>query len=265
MISEKFISGATARGLRGRMVFADAQLFGRTGKRCVQVLSRYSQRGKSHLSDDDCFFLSLFVEILMNGKPRTIQKVATQQVLIFTDAWYEKEARSRRGGVGGVLIDLAVARWEFFSIELTDDMLFQLGEAHRAQLILEAETLAAVLSFMLWSEVFSGRLGHLFIDNEGTKFSLLRGVSENECVNKLAQIFAKHEMQSAALIWISRVASHTNIADGCNFVVKRNALIDHLMQDCCWTNSSHNAKWGMGCVTGRSPFEKFVSAAVAYR
>ena len=50
VISEKVISGATARGLHGRMVFADAQLFERTGKRCMQVLSRYSQRGKSHLS-----------------------------------------------------------------------------------------------------------------------------------------------------------------------------------------------------------------------
>ena len=101
----------------------------------------------------------------------------------------------------------------------------------------------AVLGFMLWSEVFSGRLGHLLIDNEGTTFSLLRGVSENECVNKLAQIFAKHKMQSAALIWISIVASHSNIPsrNECNFVVKTNAvdrspdarlLLDELITQC---------------------------------
>ena len=64
---------------------------------------------------------------------------------------------------------------------------------------------------MLWSDSFEG---HLFADNEGTKFSLLRGVSDNECVNKLVQAFGKHETLSATTIWISRAASHSNIADG---------------------------------------------------
>ena len=62
VIADGFISGAMARKLHGRMVFADAQLFDRTGKRCVQVLSRCSQRGKSWLDEDDCFFLKLFVD-----------------------------------------------------------------------------------------------------------------------------------------------------------------------------------------------------------
>ena len=246
VVSEKFISGATARRLHGRMVFADAQLFGRTGKRCMRVLSRCSQKGKSQLSDSDCFSLRLFVDMLKNGKPRVIKQLPAQQVLVFTDACYEREARSWRGGVGGVLVDLATNRWEFFSIELTDVMLEQLGEAHRAQLIFEAETLAAVLGFILWSGDLGGRLGHLFIDNEGTKFSLLRGVSENECVNKLAQIFAEYEMQSSALVWLSRVASHSNIADGpsrndCTMLAKHRAvdrtadaklLLDKLITQC---------------------------------
>lgn len=43
-------------------VFADAQRFARTGKRCMQVLSRCFQRDKSWLDEDDCFFLKLFVD-----------------------------------------------------------------------------------------------------------------------------------------------------------------------------------------------------------
>ena len=229
VIDAGWISGSQARRLHGRMVFADAQIFGRTGKRCMQVLSRCSQRGKSKLSVDDCFFLGLFVDMLKNGKPRTIQKFATEQVLIFTDACYEKEARVWRGGIGGVQINLSLCCWEFFSLELNDDALMKLGEAHKGQMIFEAETLAAVVGFMLWSDSFVGRLGHLFIDNEGTKYCLLRGASDNGCVNELARIFAKHEMESTALTWISRVASHSNIADGpsrneCELVKSKGAV-----------------------------------------
>lgn len=94
VISAGFVTGAVARRLHGRMLFADAQLFGRTGKRCTQVLSRCSQRSKCKLSEDDRFFLQLFVEMLQCGKPRFIQRSATQQALIFTDACYENERRT---------------------------------------------------------------------------------------------------------------------------------------------------------------------------
>ncbi len=108
-------------------------------------------------------------------------------------------------------------------------MLKELGEAHKAQLIFEAETLAAGVGFMLWSSSFDGRLGHLFIDNEGTKYCLLKGVSDNDCVNKLAQAFAKHETESTALTWLSRVSSHSKIADGpsrnqCSLVISKGAI-----------------------------------------
>ena len=70
----------------------------------MQVLSRCSQLGKSKLSKDDCFFLGTCVDMLQHGKRRIIQKFATEQVLIFTDAsYYETYARVWCGGVRGVL------------------------------------------------------------------------------------------------------------------------------------------------------------------
>ena len=245
-INDGVVSGANGRRLYGRMVFADAQLFGRTGKRYMQVLSRCSQSNKSKLSNNDCFFLGLFIDMLKNGKPRVIQRFATEQVLVFTDACYEKEARTWKGGVGGVQIDLSLGKWEFFSLELDNGMLAKLGEAHKNQLIFEAETLAAVVGFLLWSSSFAKRLGHLFIDNDGTKYCLLKGASDNECVNKLSRVFAKHEMESTALIWIFRVASHSNIADGpsrndCELVRSKGVIdksklaseiLDHLIAQC---------------------------------
>ena len=53
----------------------------------------------------------------------------------------------------------------------------------------------------------------LFVDNEGTKFSLLKAASDNQVVDKLSQLFASVEHESRTYLWLSRVASYSNIAD----------------------------------------------------
>ena len=53
----------------------------------------------------------------------------------------------------------------------------------------------------------------LFADNEGTKFSLLKALSDNACVDAMAEEFAKLECQLHTTMWIARVPSKSNIAD----------------------------------------------------
>lgn len=53
----------------------------------------------------------------------------------------------------------------------------------------------------------------IFVDNEGSKFALLKGVSDNLCVDCLAMIFAEQEARLSLSPWLSRVPSHSNIAD----------------------------------------------------
>ena len=163
--------------------------------------------------------------MLRKGKPRPIHKPATDQVLVFIDACYEKDARNWRSGVGGVCFDPTYNCWQYFSLEVGHDgMLERLGENHKAQLIFEVETIAAVLGMLLWSHAFKGRLGHLFSDNEGTKFCLLRGVSDNACVNMSTQIFARHGMNSKALTWISRAIADGPSRNDCSFVSSKQAF-----------------------------------------
>ena len=88
-----------------------------------------------------------------------------------------------------------------------------MGELCKKQIIFEAETLAAVIAFQLWSRRFENRRCVLFVDNEGTKFSLLRGVSENKVVDSLAENFVELESKLHAFIWLARVPSHCNVAD----------------------------------------------------
>lgn len=56
--------------LRGRMQFAEAQVFGRTGRRCLKVLSSFAECHKQHLDAEDIFFLDLFKRLLQKQCPQ---------------------------------------------------------------------------------------------------------------------------------------------------------------------------------------------------
>ena len=58
-----------------------------------------------------------------------------------------------------------------------------------------------------------GRKSFIYVDNEGTKFSLIKGTSDNSTVDLLVHVFVEHEIFVSTLSWISRVSSHSNIAE----------------------------------------------------
>ena len=215
ILSTGFILGARARSLQGRMLFADSQIFGRVGRRCTRVLAKCADKHKYILGDDDKFFLKTFVHMLDTGPPREIGCLpASCGTLIFTDACFEKDAECWRSGVGGVLYEVVSESWRYFSLEVSDPLLALLGEGEKEQLIFEVETLAAVMAYILWTPLLSSQFCFLFVDNEGTKFSLVKGFSDNACVCKLVQKFALHESETHIMSWISRVPSYSNVADG---------------------------------------------------
>ena len=77
----------------------------------------------------------------------------------------------------------------------------------------ETETPCALLAYCLWTEIFAERMCFLYVDNEGTKFSLMKSTSENSTVDVMAQIFAETETHVKTLCWLARVSSFSNIAD----------------------------------------------------
>ena len=51
------------------------------------------------------------------------------------------------------------------------------------------------------------------MDNEGTKFSLTRGKSDNIVVDAIAHVFAEIESSTNTLCWISRLSLYSNADD----------------------------------------------------
>ena len=210
--TEKPITRVDAQRLRGRMQFAEAQLFGRVGKRCIRALSSVADGFANGLNQRDIQFIYIFCDMIESGPPRKLTARSADCFHIFTDACYERDAVSWPCGVGGVLV-CAEGPIAFFSLELHADVRVLLGEQHKKQIIFECETLAAVIAFILWSKVFEAKRSILYVDNEGSKFALIKGFADNEVVDKLAYLFATVETGIHSFLWIARVASYSNIAD----------------------------------------------------
>ena len=64
LIEQGFVTQLEAQKLRGRMQFAESQIYGRTGKRCIGALKEFACRRRTNLLDREITFLKLFVSLL---------------------------------------------------------------------------------------------------------------------------------------------------------------------------------------------------------
>ena len=176
------------------------------------------------LCESDLLFLELFSDFLKTGPPREISSSTSEAVHIFTDACYEKDSTAWACGIGGVAVS-SCGVWQHFSLPIDPSHRQMLGEGQKKQIIFEAETLAAVVALAVWSSQIKFKRCVLYVENEGTKFSLIKGYADNHIVDKLSQVFAAVEAESHTYLWISRVASFSNVADepsrgDCNRMLK---------------------------------------------
>ena len=93
-----------------------------------------------------------------------------------------------------------------FSCALDEEQRAMLRERSKKQIIFEAETFCAVLAYLVWSDHLNLRNGFLYVDNEGTKYCLMKGASDNEMVDAICAVFAELEMWMQANCWLARVA-----------------------------------------------------------
>ena len=75
------------------------------------------------------------------------------------------------------------------------------------------ETVAVVLALRVWGKHLSGKHLISFIDNEGSKYSLVRGYSDSPSITFLCGLADAVIDEHRILAWFSRVPSYSNIAD----------------------------------------------------
>lgn len=223
-----------AQKLRGRMQFADAQVWGKNGKRCLRTLKEFACGNRFKLTSKDVFFLGCFRDMLRLDRPRLIRAPTLNNILIFTDACYERDSTSLICGIGGVII-FPFGDVRYFAIALDAEQRDILGENKKKQIIFEAETLSALLALHVWCKSLVDDKCIFFVDNEGCKFALLKGLSDNLLVDVMAELFVGKEDSVEVPLWLARVPSKSNLADEpSRFVFERLHAMNAL-------NCSHDA------------------------
>lgn len=125
------ISQLEAHKLRGRMRFAESQIFGRTGKRCIGCLRDFSCRRRSRITTSDALFLKLFASLLKSDVPREISIQHESSVVMITDACYDRESIDLVCGLGGVLVDNVQNLKLYFSCRFSEQQRVFLGELQK--------------------------------------------------------------------------------------------------------------------------------------
>ena len=77
----------------------------------------------------------------------------------------------------------------------------------------ELETLSVAVALMLWGRDISSSKLLIFIDNEGSRFSLITGYSKAAAITHICAL-ASNALDSYCIMpWYSRVPSLSNLAD----------------------------------------------------
>ena len=143
-------------------------------------------------------------------KPKTLDPEGiVEPVLVFTDAAYENgvatwgivvldQVTNLRTALGGNIPSSLVEAWH------------NLGSD---QVITLAEAFAVLLARVVFRETLTKRRALFFVDNEGARYSLIKGVSPTLALLQIVQLFHSCSEEDQCLQWIERVPSTSNIAD----------------------------------------------------
>ena len=200
--------------LRGRLQFADGQLFGRLGKLCLKAITEHacSQKG-CKISKRCSSLLALFCKALEVGKPRIISLASSSNWFIFTDACFEPDHETWKCGLGGILVDMTGRATQYFSLCLSDSQTSDLGGSSKKTIIFEAEMVAVIVAIRLWMECIRNAMVICFIDNNSARDISISASGRSSLAMALVEVLLQSEHRGSFFPWYARVPSPSNPAD----------------------------------------------------
>lgn len=139
------ILGRGSLSMVGRLVFAEAQIFGRLAGAHMRRFSHFEGVvGDAPLDDSLRNSLIFLRDRVLTGEPCQILADVGRMCHLYTDASFEDGA----GGLGGVLSDGAGTMLSFFSETMTAAEVTLLNPREKKGLIFELEALASAIGVM---------------------------------------------------------------------------------------------------------------------
>eukprot|EP00434_Breviolum_minutum_P031926 symbB.v1.2.028233.t1/scaffold2972.1/size66174/2 len=198
------ITQHAAASLKGRLGFAEGQLFGRGVKRLINELGKHAlhpPRGNV-LQESTLQALSDVAERIEKAHPRLVDCYTEDTYLMFTDACFDSEAKE--GGIGGVLIDKHGTVVSWFGQRVPRTFCESFMAENQEQAIGELEAFAVLTGLDLWKKTLKSKHLICFVDNEGARYLILKGYSGNAVISRIVHNIALVEERYFILPWYSR-------------------------------------------------------------
>ena len=265
VINDDILHVADATSLRSRLLFADAQVFGRFAKAALHEV------GKVGLASHDMKPLTPSVKSsllwlrdhVLSGPPRRIDFQDTETYYLFLDgACTDVNPGDDWGGtsIGGVLVFPDGSVGECFGEILPPEWMKHWGKVEQQQYIFEAEIMPYAVALFPWRKFLNGKCLFAFIGNEGARSSWITGFASTKTAQHILHIGTTIEAKMAVHPYFARVPTHSNLGDapsrgkfsiiekfGGRRVAVPMDLLKHLMKHATVDRGSHSnasgAKW----------------------
>ena len=206
------MSKKDALSLRGRLAFCDAFIFGRLGRVSLQNITHHAYASPfiADLNYSLVQSLGILRDRMKTAKPRCLDLNLLNTFVLMTDASFDP---SKGAGLGAVLVSPTGSVVCWFGIQLSLKSLGSLLGNDRQTVMGELETLSVAVSLMLWGPSVASSKLLIYIDNEGSRFSLIKGYSTAPAITRIFAL-ASNALDSYCIMpWYSRVPSLSNLAD----------------------------------------------------
>ena len=210
VVREQSIDFKQALSIRGKVVFAQGQLFGKIAAPACRILSELAKRGgRLRLPAFASQALSDMLRSLASSPPKVLlRKVPRRPVLIFTDGACEDVT-----SIGAVLVD-PEGHYEHFGAVISQSVVDSWKTRQlQAQVIGQAELFPILVAKHTWRDRIRGRSVIFFIDNEGARLGFVKSYSPVEPSLDIISASIQFDVEHEVLSWFARVPSKANIGD----------------------------------------------------
>ena len=199
--------------LRGRMVFFESFSFGRVTSHALRFLAKACRDAVSSfsLNDEHRRCLQALLSRIASAEPLRVLKGISLTWTLFTDGACEAEQGT--GGIGAVLFAPNGTCAGHFGESVPASLMHSLLQKSKNP-IYELEIAPLVISLQLWKGLMHGSQLVCYLDNEGTRHSLIRCYADTEPADSWVRAFLKYEMDLQLNVWFARVPTASNVADG---------------------------------------------------
>ena len=180
------LAKAQALKLRGRMQFAEGQLFGRVGRLCLRAVSDHAYRATAATTSASLNrALARFAKMFEYAMPRTVKIGLESPWHVFTDASYDPSSCTWPCGVGGLILNASGVLVSAFSALIPSSLRVVLGESVKETIIFEAELVALICAMRRWRGRLSGKPTLFFVDNNAARDVAISGAARSPIANRL--------------------------------------------------------------------------------